>query len=157
MWLTPQPLKREGVVSLKHKVYPRCTPQRFLQVTKPEVRRKELSNVGWGTPLLVLPDPKGVHSNWTDESVRRCTVEVFNINTVFRLNSNAHSVLKLMHSGYFYSASSSLLLLRSAPTTARILCQSFTLKSHRQLRMKDLPKVPMLRLERDLNPRPFER
>src|SRR6218665_3651025 len=40
-------------------------------------------------------------------------------------------------------------------TIARILC--FTLKRHRQLRGKDLPKVPTWRLERDSNPRPFGR
>src|SRR6218665_281849 len=34
-------------------------------------------------------------------------------------------------------------------TTARILCRSFTPKRHRQLRVKDLPKVPTWRLERD--------
>ena len=33
-----------------------------------------------------------------------------------------------IHSGYFYSASSSPLLLRSAPDTAEILCRSFTPK-----------------------------
>jgi len=43
-----------------------------------------------------------------------------------------------IHSGYFYSASSSPLLLRGAPDTARILCRSFTPKRHRQLRVKDL-------------------
>ena len=30
-----------------------------------------------------------------------------------------------IHSGYFYSASSTPLLLRGAPKTARILCRSF--------------------------------
>src|SRR6218665_3181718 len=35
------------------------------------------------------------------------------------------------HSGYFYSASSSPLLLRGVPDTARILCRSFTPKHHR--------------------------
>src|SRR6218665_1130815 len=59
-----------------------------------------------------------------------------------------------IHSGYFYSTSSSPLLLRSAPDKARILCQSFTPKRHRQLQVKDLPKIPTWRLERDLNPRP---
>src|SRR6218665_479605 len=34
-----------------------------------------------------------------------------------------------IHSGYFNSASSSPLLLRGAPGTARILCRSFALKS----------------------------
>ena len=35
-----------------------------------------------------------------------------------------------IHPGHFYSASSSPLLLRNAPDTARILCQSFTPKRH---------------------------
>jgi len=59
-----------------------------------------------------------------------------------------------IHSDYFYNASSSPLLLRSAPDTARILCRNFTPKSHRQLWVKDLPKVPTWRLERESNPRP---
>src|SRR6218665_2975823 len=42
-------------------------------------------------------------------------------------------VSSFIHSDYFYSASSSSLLLGSAPDTARILCRSFTLKRHRQL------------------------
>src|SRR6218665_3703754 len=62
-----------------------------------------------------------------------------------------------IHSGYFYSASSRTLLLRGAPDTAWILCQSFTPKSHRQLQVKDLPRVPTWLLEQDSNPRPFER
>src|SRR6218665_3294936 len=64
------------------------------------------------------------------------------------LNNNA-----VIHSGYFYSASSSPLLLRSAPDAARMLCRSFTPNRHRQLRVKDLPKVPTWRLERPTNPR----
>src|SRR6218665_2205575 len=59
------------------------------------------------------------------------------------------------HSRYFYSASSSPLLLRGAPNTARILCWSFTPKCHRQLRVKDLSKVSTWHPERDSNPRPF--
>ena len=59
-----------------------------------------------------------------------------------------------IHSDHFYSASLSPLLLRSAPDTARILCRSFTSKRHRQLQVKDLPKVPTYRLERESNPRP---
>ena len=68
------------------------------------------------------------------------------------IHSFIHSFI---HTGYFYSASSSPLLLRGAPDTARILCRSFTPKRHRQLRVKDLPKVPTRRLERESNPRPF--
>src|SRR6218665_4219413 len=59
-----------------------------------------------------------------------------------------------IHSNYFYSACSSPLPLRSAPDTARVLCRSFTPRRHRHLRVKDLPKVPTWRLERDSNPRP---
>ena len=57
----------------------------------------------------------------------------------------------------FYSSSSSPLLLRGAPNTARILCRSFMPKRHTQLRVKDLPKVHTWWLERDSNPRPFRR
>src|SRR6218665_2235304 len=64
---------------------------------------------------------------------------------------------EFIHSGQFYSASSSSLLLRRAPDTARILCRSFTPKRHRQLRVKDSPRVPTWRLERDPNPRPSDR
>src|SRR6218665_2390921 len=48
-------------------------------------------------------------------------------------------------------------ILRDASDTARTLCQSFTPKRHMQLRVKDLPKVPTWRLERDSNTRPFGR
>src|SRR6218665_2915414 len=68
-----------------------------------------------------------------------------------------HSFIHFFHSGHFYSASSGQLLLRSAPDTAQILCRSFTPKRHRQLRVKDLPKVPTWRLERNSNPRPSDR
>jgi len=54
-----------------------------------------------------------------------------------------------IHSGHFYIASSSPLLLRNAPDTAWILCRSFTPKRHRQLWVKDLPKVSTWRLERE--------
>src|SRR6218665_3876807 len=58
-----------------------------------------------------------------------------------------------IHSGYFYSGSSSPLLLRGTPDTAWIMHQSFTPKRHKQLQVKDLPKVPT----RDSNTRPFRR
>src|SRR6218665_810407 len=49
------------------------------------------------------------------------------------------AIHSFVHSGYFYSASSSPLHIRGAPDTARILCRSVTLKRHRQLRATDLP------------------
>src|SRR6218665_221199 len=72
-----------------------------------------------------------------------------------RLNTSAGMPLRTVparlhpsnHSRYFYSASSSPLLLNGAPHTARILCRSFTPKYHRQLRVKDLPKVNTWRLQ----------
>ena len=70
------------------------------------------------------------------------------------LNPVSHIIHSFIYSDHFYSASSSPLLLRSAPHTARILCLSFTPKRHRQLWVKDLPKVPTWRLERESNPRP---
>ena len=65
--------------------------------------------------------------------------------------------LASIHWGYFYNASLSPLLLRGAPDTARILYRSFMLKRHRQLQVKNLPKVPTWRLEWDSNPWPFGR
>src|SRR6218665_3985889 len=51
------------------------------------------------------------------------------------------SIHSFIYSGYFYSTSSSPLLLIGAPDTARILSRSCTPKRHRQLRVKDLSKV----------------
>jgi len=62
-------------------------------------------------------------------------------------------IILFIHSGHFYSASSSPLLIKSAPDTARILGWSFTPRCHRQLRVKDLPKVLAWRLARDSNSR----
>src|SRR6218665_3987738 len=62
-----------------------------------------------------------------------------------------------IHSGYFYSASSSPLLLRGAPGTARIPRRRFSPKHHRQLRVKDFPKDPTWRLERNSHLRTFGR
>ena|SRR6218665_1143770 len=62
---------------------------------------------------------------------------------------NFMSTNLFIHSGYFNSASSSPLLGRQSTDTVS--------EFHRQLRVKDLPKVPTWRLERDSNPRPLER
>jgi len=43
---------------------------------------------------------------------------------------------------------------KALPTTALILCLSFIPKRHRQLRVKDLPKVLTWRLEWDSNVQP---
>ena len=59
-----------------------------------------------------------------------------------------------IHSGHFYSASSSLLLLIGAPDYSTDTVSEFHAEAHRQLWVKDLPKVPAWRLERESNPRP---
>ena len=69
---------------------------------------------------------------------------VFIKTTPWAIHSFNHSFIQAIS---INSASSSPLLLRGAPDTARILCRSFTSKRHRQLRVKDLPRVSMWRLE----------
>ena len=93
--------------------------------------------------------------------MQRCTLWASIMLSSFLWNLLIYTLLSIMHqateihSGYFYSASSSPLLLRSAPDMARILCRNFTPKHHRQLWVKDLPKVPTWQLERELDPWPF--
>src|SRR6218665_3943979 len=59
-----------------------------------------------------------------------------------------------IHSGHFYSAPSSPLLLRGAPDYSTDSVSEFHAEAHRQLQVKDLPKVPTWWLERESNPRP---
>ena len=59
-----------------------------------------------------------------------------------------------IHSGHFYSAPSSPLLPRGAPDYSTDTVSEFHAKAHRQLQVKDLPKVPTWRLERESNPWP---
>src|SRR6218665_1799191 len=69
---------------------------------------------------------------------------------IYRLVICMYSFIhSFIHSDHFYSASSNPLLLRRAPDTARKLCRIITPKRHRQLRVKDLPKVTTWRLERE--------
>src|SRR6218665_2428869 len=65
-----------------------------------------------------------------------------------------HSFIhSFIHSGHFYSAPSSPLLLRGAPDYSTDTVSEFLAEAHRQLQVKDLPKVPTWRLERESNPR----
>src|SRR6218665_2750770 len=63
-------------------------------------------------------------------------------------------VHSFIHPGHFYSAPSSPLLLRGAPDYSTDTVSEFHAEAHRQLQVKDLPKVPKWRLERESNPRP---
>src|SRR6218665_4188992 len=58
------------------------------------------------------------------------------------------------HSGHFYSAPSSPLLLRGAPDYSTDTVSEVHAAAHRQLQVKYLPKVPTWRLEPESNPRP---
>src|SRR6218665_1286259 len=59
-----------------------------------------------------------------------------------------------IHSGHFYSTPSSPLLPRGAPDYSTDTVSEFHAEANRQLQVKDLPKVPTWRLERESNPRP---
>src|SRR6218665_1584165 len=77
----------------------------------------------------------------------------------FPVGSNAERkpyniIHSFIHSGHFYSAPSSPLLLRGAPDYSTDTVSEFHAEAHRQLQVKDLPKVPTWRLERESNPRP---
>src|SRR6218665_2546041 len=63
-------------------------------------------------------------------------------------------VLSFIRSGHFYSAPSSPLLHRGAPYYSTDTVSEFHAEAHRQLQVKDLPKGPTWRLERESNPRP---
>src|SRR6218665_3016255 len=57
-------------------------------------------------------------------------------------------LVEFIYSGYFYSASSSPLLLRGAPDYCVDTCvRDNTPKRYRQLRVKDLPELPTSWLE----------
>ena len=59
-----------------------------------------------------------------------------------------------IHSGHFYSAPSSPLPLRGTPDYSTDTVSEFHAEAHRQLQVKDLPKVPTWRLERESGPQP---
>ena len=59
-----------------------------------------------------------------------------------------------IHSSHFYSAPSSPLLLRGAPDYSTDTVSEFHVDAHRQQQVKDLPKVPTWRIERESNLRP---
>ena len=57
----------------------------------------------------------------------------------------------LIHSGHFYGTPSSPLLLKGAPDYSTDTVSEFHAEAHRQLQVRDLPKVPTWRLERESN------
>ena len=108
--------------------------------------------------VLTMPHSTGTWTNQAEEvsifqtqaeEEQRLSGMKINQGTIYRLKAQGRPKLDIpgcylfIRSGYFYSASSSPLLLRGAPDTARILYQSFTPKRHRQLLARDLPEVTM--------------
>src|SRR6218665_1441166 len=71
---------------------------------------------------------------------------------IFKLRERG--MITRIHSGHFYSAPSSPLLLRGASDYSTYTVSEFHAEAHRQLQVKDLPKVPTWRLELESNPRP---
>src|SRR6218665_2748932 len=62
---------------------------------------------------------------------------------IFKLFDLIHSFIhSFIHSGHFYSAPSSPLPLRGAPDYSTDTVSVFHAEAHRQLQVKDLPKVP---------------
>src|SRR6218665_2783189 len=65
---------------------------------------------------------------------------------------NRKQVFIFIHSGHFYSAPSRTLLLRGAPDYRTDTVSEFHAEAHRQLQVKDLPKVLTWRIERESKP-----
>ena len=61
---------------------------------------------------------------------------------VFIVLAGEHKIHSFIHSGHFYGAPSSPLLLRGAPDYSTDTASEFHAEAHRQLQVKDLPKVP---------------
>ena len=99
-------------------------------------------NCSFQHPLTILLI-KCILAGWRIWNMIRSNIKQ-NLNLRSLKNANLqHTQLTLLRSSGFSASSSPLLgLLRKAPDIAQILCRSFTPKRHRQLRVKDLPKVP---------------
>ena len=67
------------------------------------------------------------------------------------------SLVRFVHSGFFYYTSSSPLLFRGAPDYSVDTVSELTCRSARQLRVKDFPKVSTWWLKWDSNLRPSGR
>ena len=75
------------------------------------------------------------------ESIGTCRAEevILQFNTLLATQKSSHSFI---HSGHFYSTPSRSLPLRGAPDYSTDTVSEFHAEAHRQLQVKDLPKVP---------------
>ena len=121
----------------------------IVNVGQPEVERLVTAKQMLLSVCIVL---SGVVQNIFKTTLRRYLHVHTSIHKyIHSQKKNIHIYIYIfIHSGYFYSTSSSPLLFGGAHDTARILCRSFIPKRHRQLRVKDLPKVATWRLELEL-------
>ena len=74
-----------------------------------------------------------------------------------KLKNNVQNPLYCIVFIHFYSASHGKSLSEALLTTEIDTVRVYTTKRYRQLQVKDLPKIPMWRLERDSNPQPSGR
>src|SRR6218665_1514956 len=83
----------------------------------------------------------------------RYALELENLNDCLAsiCTSDLHSFIHCVH---FYSAPSNPLLLRAAPDYSTNTVSELHAEAHRQLQVKDLPKVPTWRLERERESQP---
>jgi len=101
------------------------------------------------------------HSEFKGSWSHRCNWSCFNT-THFNVTSTPMQLIpktlnlphSFIHSGHFYINPSSPLLLRGAPDYSMDTVSEFHAEAHRQLQVKDFPRVPTWRLERESNPRP---
>src|SRR6218665_3673397 len=66
----------------------------------------------------------------------------FLLSFMLNLSQAQYIIHSFTHSGHFYSAPSSPLPLRGAPDYSTDTVSEFHAEAHRQLQVKDLPKVP---------------
>ena len=99
--------------------------------------------------LQVFCFPTGPNVQWLHSS--RCCAFFLRFPYPSSIVLFIHSFI---HPGHFYSAPSSPLLLRGDPDYSTDTVSEFHAEVHRQLQVKDLPKVPTWQLERESNPRP---
>jgi len=78
-------------------------------------------------PICVITDMSASVLNY---KLIHSIVYLFTQSHIYSLN---HKLIQSIHSGYFYSASSSPLLLKGAPDTARILCRNCTPNFNKRL------------------------
>jgi len=65
-----------------------------------------------------------------------------NVQLIYYISDPLESQSSFIHSGHFYSSPSSPLPLRGAPDYSTDTVSEFHAEAHRQLQVKDLPKVP---------------